>query len=266
VAILFTKMRLPKAQEVLDMIYSRRETVKSTVDGIKAGLWETRDRLTANIADLAAIYEGLLKGERLVERDRYFGELLIEKLTLYLPTIEDAIAKQNLEQVLADVTTAVINLKTEENANYLFFSGAQNLAKLTNMQISNINGISRLLERSVLANLGLRVVSAELATSINVTEQMKKTIGDTIKDTSEQINESTDKLIAARSSATINLDALEAACSQMEEVYEKMATANKEVIEKGGETSKHLSEMNAKLRQRVENSHNQMQPLDGGKQ
>lgn len=256
VAILFSKTRLPKSQEILDMIYARRETVKSTVDGLKVALWETRDRLTTNIADIDAIYKGLEKGQRLIQRDIYFGELLAVELKKEVDMTTDEIAKQNLEQVLADLTTAIINLKTEENANMQFFAGAQNLAKLTNMQASNITSVTNILERSVLANLALRVVATELAASVAATEQLKKTIGDTIADTAKVINQSTDTLIAARSSAAINLEALEEGCKQLEEVFAKQANANREIIEKGTQTSRKLSELTARLSARIDGSMN----------
>jgi uncharacterized protein YaaN involved in tellurite resistance len=261
VLVFFSKSRLPKAQEVLDMIYAKRETVMSTVNGIKEGLWETKDRLLANLTDIATIYDGLVKGHQLLERDIYFGELLREELTAFVAQTDDPVAKQNLEQVLADLTTAVINLRSEETANQLFFAGAQKLAQVTNMQISNITGIVRLLERSVLANLGLRVASAEIAESVNVTEQLKHSIGQTILDTTKQIGDTADKMNQARSSALINMESLEQSCVAMEEMYAKQAAANKMVIEVGGQTAAKLKELSGRLRKRVEGEQGVTTPL-----
>jgi hypothetical protein len=266
--VFFSKTRLPKVQEVLDMVYARRETVISTVDGIKKGLWETKDRLIANLTDIATIYDGLVKGHHLTERDIHFGELLRVDLQSVVDQTEDPIAKQNLEQVLADLTTVIINLRSEVAANEIFFAGAQKLAQVTNMQLSNITGIVRLLERSVLANLGLRVASAEIAESVNVTEQLKGTIGTTILDTTKQIGATADQMNKARASALINMESLQQSCKAMEEIYEKQAAANKMVIEVGGQTIGQLKELTGRLRKRIEGQDGVAAPLleKGGEQ
>jgi uncharacterized protein YaaN involved in tellurite resistance len=244
--------RLPMAQEILDMIYAKRETVQSTVDGIKASLWETRDRLITNLADIGSIYKGLEKGQRLIQRDIYFGELLSEDLSALVAQTTEVLAVQNLEQVLADLTTSVINLKTEENANMQFFSGAINLAKLTNMQCSNITSVTNILERSVLANLGLRVVASELAASVAAVEQLKHTIGETIADTGRIINKTTDIMIEAKASASISIEGLEEGCRQLDEAFNKQAAANHQIIELGTQTSHKLSDLTARMRSRIE--------------
>lgn len=249
--VFFKKHRLPKADEILETIYTRRETVKSTIDGLEKGLWASRDKLMENLADLEGIYNGLLEGHRLIERDIYFGQLVHAKLSDFVNEVTEPIAKENLEQLLADITTQIINLQTEENANVQFFAGARAMVKLTRQQISNINGMTGLLKRTVLANLGLRAAATELQQSVAVTEAMKEAIGKTIADTGKQINQMGDTLTDARSKAMISLEGLEEGCRQLEEFFEKQANANREVIAKGGETSRRLAELTGKMKSRI---------------
>lgn len=255
VALIFSRTRFPGSQEVLNIISERRETIKSTIDGLKEGLWRMKDDLVENMNDLVSIYEGLLKGQRLTERDIYIGQLLHGEISKFLSEITDEIARQNIEQVLADLTSQVINLQTEENANMQFFAGAQALAKLTRQQIQNITGLSGLLARTVLANLGLRAVASELGRSLAVTEQMKKAIGDTIADTGTQINQYGDQLNAARANAMINLEGLRKGCEELESFFTKQSDANRMIIKEGMSTSRSLSDMTSRLRKRVEGGH-----------
>lgn len=263
VALFFTKNKLPGSQEVLNIISERRETIMSTITGLKEGLWEMKDTLLSDMNDLVAIYNGLLKGQRLIEKDVYFGQLLHGEIQAFLNGITDEISRQNIEQLLADLTSQIINLQTEENANMQFFAGAQAMAKLTRQQVQNISGLSRLLERTVLANLGLRAVAGELGRSLSITEQMKQTIGETLADTGKQINQYGDQLNNARSQAMINLSGLEKGCVELEEFFTKQAVANRQIIDVGIQTSRQLSGMTSRMRKRVEGGHDNIGKLAG---
>jgi hypothetical protein len=255
VALFLKRTRLPAADEVLDIVYKRRETVQTTIDEMKQGLWKIADDLSENQNDLISIYEGLLSGQRLIERDIFFGQLLSIEVRAYLLTIkDDNISKENIEQFLAELTTQVLALQTEENANVQFFTGSQMISKLTRQQINNIRNLTRLLEKSVLANLGLRVAAAELSQSLRITDAMSQSIGQTIADTGEQLNAAGDTLVRARSSALVNIDELERGCNALNDLLDKQAEANRQVIVRGAETSNRLVEMTQRLRGRISNN------------
>ncbi len=261
VAWLFKKTGLPGSEKVLSIIYERKETVKSTLTGIKKNLFNISEGLKTNLIQLDSIYKGLLSGQQLIERDIFVGQVIHTKLSEFLSTMQDGIEKQNVEEVLATVTTVINSLQTEENVNLQFFAGSQMVAKLTIQQLDNIKRMSNLLERSILASLGLAVVAAELSASVKMTESLKDAIGNTLVDTAKNLNKTGEQITKARSGALVNIDKLEEACKQLEELFEKQAVANREIISKGTETSVRLSGMTNKLRTRVENNSGNVQSI-----
>ena len=261
VAWLFKKTGLPGSEKVLSMIYERRETVKSTMEGIKKTLWTVSEGLKSDLIQLDSIYKGLISGQQTIERDIYIGQTIYTKLSAYVTTLSEGIAKQNVEEVLATTVTVINSLQTEENINMQFFAGSQMVAKLTIQQLDNIKRMSSLLERSILASLGLAVVAAELRASIKMTEGLKEAIGNTLVDTAKSLNKTSDQLTKVRSGALVNLDKLEEACNQLDELFKKQANANKEIISRGALTSNRLSAMTDKLRARVEDGKGNVENL-----
>ncbi len=261
VAFLFKKTGLPGSEKVLSMIYDRRETVKSTLTGIKKTLWEISEGLKSDLIQLDAVYKGLLSGQQLIERDIYIGQRIHNQLTAYVATLPEGISKQNVEEVLATVTTVINSLQTEENVNLQFFAGSQMVAKLTIQQLDNIKRMSNLLERSILASLGLAVVAAELSASVKVTEGLKEAIGNTLVDTATSLNKTGDQITKARSEAIVNIDKLEEACNQLDDLFKKQANANKEIINNGAATSQRLTKLSQKLRERVEDGKGSVESL-----
>lgn len=249
---------LPKGEEVLKMIYERRETVESTVNGLVENLRVDAEAKEADIEDIATIYSGLLSAQQLIERDIYVGQLVIQALKEHLTTMDAGPEKDNVSNFVADLTTAVIFRMNEENANLQFFAGAQNFAKLATAQIHLLRNMAPLLQRSVMAALGLNVATAELATSMELTSQIADAIGNTLASTAKNQEDMVGQMIEMRSKGGINLDRLEDACSSLERVFEKEAQANQLIIEQGGTTMRRLTDMSNRLRRRVEGGHESM--------
>jgi len=249
---------LPNGEEVLKKIYENRETVESTINGLVESLRVDAEAKEADIEDIATIYSGLLTAQQLIERDVYVGQLVIQALKKHLTTMEAGPEKDNVSNFVADLTTAVIFRMNEENANLQFFAGAQNFAKLATAQIHLLRNMAPLLQRSVMAALGLNVANAELATSMKLTGDIAEAIGNTLASTARNQEEMVGHMIEMRSKGGISLDRLEEACSTLERVFEKQAQANQLIIEQGGTTMRRLADMSARLRSRVEGGHESM--------
>lgn len=249
------RKKLPGAQQVIDMIYENRESVKSTIDGLSRNLIVIADDLRENVEDLACIYDGLLKGQRLIERDIYVGQLAIQELTAYLGSMDPGPEYDNVQQFLADMTAQVVLLMDEENLNLQFFAGAQGVVKLTMSQLKNITGLGRLLKRSVIANLGLSVAARELQSSMEVTEQMRTAIGTTVTDTAGRLEDMGGRMAEMRAKGGVDLDKLEEACQSMERFFAQQARANEVIITQGAVSMNRLADMSSRLRKRAEGGH-----------
>ena len=252
------KKQLPGADKVLDIIYENRETVKSAVSGLKLALNENANDLDKKLADLIIIYNGMRSADRMLKDDIYFGQLLHVGVHKYLQSMDDGLGKQNIETVLADLTTQVNNLLVEENMYVQFFAGSQQTAKMVRYQQNNLKTMVRLMERAVLANLGLKVVASSLSKSVDMTQAMGDTIAQTMKDTGLTTEKTAGKLRDARTKGNINLDKLKEGMEALVRTYEAEAQANKEIIEKGVAVSKEVKAMTDKLSSHIDQSENAM--------
>lgn len=252
--VFFKKNKLPGADQVLDIIYKNKETVKSAVDGLKVGLMANSNQLDNQLADLIVIYNGLRKADALLKQDIYFGQLLHVAIHRLVNQMDDGLGKQNLETVLADLTTQVNSLLVEENMYTQFFAGSQQTAKMVRYQQTQLKQMVRLMENAVLANLGLKVVANSLAQSVEMTAAMGNVIADTMADTGHTTEKTSEKLRNARIKGNINLDKLKEGMEALERTFIAEANANKLIIEKGIQVSKQVSEMTDKLEAHLDHS------------
>ena len=128
-------------------------------------------------------------------------------------------------------------------------------------QQNQFNTMVSLMERAVLANLGLKVVANSLAESVELTSAMGNTIAATMEDTGLTTEKTAGKLREARVKGNINLDKLKAGMDALVRTYEAEAVANKMIIEKGIAVSKEVSAMTDKLSSHIDQSENAMKNI-----
>lgn len=250
--------RFPTIQEILNRIYENKETVQSTITGLRSNLHNIAGSLERDREDLLRIYDGLLKGEELLERDIYVGHLIAHKLHTYLQSMPEGSEKENVKGVLATLTSRLIYLKREENANQQFFAGTQMMVQLIRGQIHNITNVARLLERSVMANLALAVSAAELEGSVKTTDMLNEAIDTTLGDTAGRIATTSEMLAEQRARGGANLDKLEKAADEIERAIKLQEQANEVIITKGGDTLRRLEGITTRIRKVTTSGHEGM--------
>ena len=233
ILMFFNSTSLPGADKIMDMIYERKETVKSSTDGIKIALLQNANDLDKQLADLIIIYKGLVGAHIVLKSEIYLAQLIYNEIVDIAETITDPLAKQNIEAVLADLTTQVNSLLVEENMNAQFFTGAIMTRKLVLEQQNLIKTFVRQMEHAVLANLGLRVVAKGLEQSVNMTKAMGNIISDTIADTAKTTEKTAKKLQTARTEGYIDLKKLQEGADALERMFEEEAKANELIIKNG---------------------------------
>jgi len=246
-----SKTELPGSEKIMDMIYERKETVKSSTDGIKVALLQNANDLDKQLADLMMIYKGLLSSHLVLKGEIYQAQLIYNEITDLIDNITDPLEKQNIETVLADLTTQINALIVEENMNAQFFAGSQLTAKLVREQQNQIRILVRQMEKAVLANLGLRVVAKGLENSVNQSKALGDAIANTIADTAKSNEQTADKLIKARQEGYIDLSKLQEGVESLERTFEKEAKANELIIKQGLVVSKNVRATTQRLEQRV---------------
>ncbi len=246
---------LPKVGDVIKRIHENRETVESTITGLRRQLFAIAESLKGDRDDLVRVYRGLLEGEKLLERDIYAGHLLARELEAFVNTLPEGTGKENVKEALADLISRVNYLKREENANEQFFAGAQVMVKLIRGQVRNIEDVSGLLERSVMANLALAVSAVELETSVKTTDMLNEAIDSTLVDTAERIEGTSVTLAEQRSRGGANLAKLEKAITHIENAVQAQRKANDLIISRGGETFQRLDDLTKRVRETTEGGH-----------
>lgn len=252
--LFLTKTQLPASDKIIDMIYERQETVQSTVDGIKVSLLQNASDLDSQLADLVTVFNGLKKSHMLLKGEIYSAQLIYDKVIDLLAETTDPIAKQNVEAVLADLTTQINSLLVEENMNAQFFAGSTMTAKLVREQQNQIRNLVRQMEKAVLANLGLRVVAKSLERSVNASKALGGAIAETMADTAKSNEKTADKLQQARTEGYIDLAKLEEGVRSLEATFEKEAKANALIIKQGLAVSKALKKSTDRLEERIDMS------------
>lgn len=248
--IFFSKANLPGTEKIMDMIYERKETVKSSIDGIKVALLQNANDLDHQMADLMMIYKGLLTSHNILKSEIYTAKLIYNKLVDL--DIKDPIAKENVNTVLADLTTQINSLLVEENMNAQFFAGSQLTAKLVREQQNQIRILVRQMEKAVLANLGLRVVAKGLEDSVNASKALGSAIANTIADTAKANEKTADKLIQARTEGYIDLAKLQEGVDALTRTFEKEAKANQLIIQQGLSVAKKIKEATVMLESKID--------------
>ncbi len=252
--LFMSKSSLPGTDKVMDIIYENKETVKSSIDGIKVALLQNANDLDKQLADLMLTYKGLLNAHMVLKSEIYLAQLIYNEVATMLETITDSIAKQNVETVLADLTTQINSLIVEENMNAQFFAGSQLTAKLVREQQNQIRILVRQMENAVLANLGLRVVAKSLEKSVQTSKALGSAISDTIADTAVANEKTANELQKARTEGYIDLKKLQEGVDALERTFKQESKANELIIKQGLVVSKNVRTATNRLEQRVTNN------------
>ena len=102
---LFTRTvnRLPKGDEILRVIAERKETVNSTIDGIRDHLRNEADQVAFDAAELSQICDALKEIQPALQEHIYIGQLIWEKLSAHLDTVDDPRVKEALTTLTSDL-------------------------------------------------------------------------------------------------------------------------------------------------------------------
>ncbi|MBT8338869.1 MAG: tellurite resistance protein, partial [Desulfatitalea sp.] len=101
-----TVKRLPKGDEILRTIAERRETVKSTVNGLKRQMNTHTDAIIKHSAELGVICDNLKELQPGLHAEIYKGQVIWKGLQDFYLAMDDGIEKENVSNLLADLATA----------------------------------------------------------------------------------------------------------------------------------------------------------------
>ncbi|MCP4673368.1 MAG: tellurite resistance protein, partial [Desulfobacula sp.] len=243
---LFTKTvnRLPKGDEILRVIAERRETVNSTIDGIRDHLRNEADQVAFDAAELSTICDSLKEIQPKLQEEIFLGQIIWQKLMEYLNAVDDPRAKEALTTLNSDLAMAVVDLQTIDNSNLQTRFGGEMMVRNSHLVRRLVQRTDMILSTAVKNALAVRVAAEQQMETMQHLDMVQSAAAETMKDTANVIGNAAIKGAKMSQSMTVNIDALEEACQTYEQAFETYALISKETINIATQSSNALGKMN----------------------
>ena len=257
--------RLPKGEEVLRMIAERRETVNSTVNGLRDTLRQHGDQIVKDSVELGVICDNLKEAQFPLQEDIYLGQLQWKLLSDHMATMTDGMAKENVGYLLADLAAATVSLQEVDNLNLQSRYGGA-------LVIRNSNNVRRVIRStntlvgSVAAALAVRAAAARQVQVQNVAKMIQDSVHETMVDTSEKVGEAVVKSAEMNQQMMANIEMLKKSCDNFDFAAQRLTEVCGETVKIATLASNALNDMNAKLRSRADAADSMRAPVSDKKE
>jgi uncharacterized protein YaaN involved in tellurite resistance len=251
---LFTKTvnRLPKGDEILRIIAERRETVNSTIDGIRDHLRNEADQVAFDASELSVICDSLKEIQPKLQEEIYLGQIIWQKLMEHLKSVDDPRAKEALTTLTSDLAMAVVDLQTIDNSNLQTRFGGEMMVRNSHLVRRLVQRTDMILSTAVKNALAVRVAAEQQMETMQHLDMVQQAAAETMKDTATVIGNAAIKGAKMSQSMTVNIDALEEACQTYEQAFETYALISQETINIASQSSNALGKMNDRFRARTD--------------
>ncbi len=251
---LFTKTvnRLPKGDEILRVIAERRETVNSTIDGIRDHLRNEADQVAFDASELSVICDSLKEIQPQLQERIFLGQIIWQKLMDHVQTVDDPRIKEALTTLTSDLAMAVVDLQTIDNSNLQTRFGGEMMVRNSHLVKRLVQRTDMILSTAVKNALAVRVAAEQQMETMQHLDMVQQAAAETMKDTAKVIGNAAIKGAKMSQSMTVNIDALEEACQTYEQAFETYALISQETINIASQSSNALGKMNDKFRARTD--------------
>jgi hypothetical protein len=246
-----TVKRLPKGEEILTIIYERRETTRSTILGLQNHLRKHGETVNLHAAELITICNTLKDCQPSLHEEIYWGQLAWRSLTQRLENVTDPMVRENITMLTADLATAVVDNQQLDNMNLQTRYGG-------GLTIRNARHVGRVIRSTstllggVAGALAVRAAAAQQLETMKMADMMQDAIGQTMVDTAEQVGQA----VVASAQQAVRMDKniafLQEACNKYEFAAQALTQVCANTIKVAGLSSNKLNEMNTLLRSRAD--------------
>lgn len=246
-----TIKRLPKGEEILTIIYERRETTRSTILGLQNHLRKHGETVNLHAAELITICNTLKDCQPPLHEDIYWGQLAWKAIMERLGGVTDPMAKENITMLAADLATAVVDNQQLDNMNLQTRYGG-------GLTIRNARHVGRVIRSTstllggVAGALAVRAAAAQQLQTMEVANMMQDAIGQTMVDTADQVGKAV--VASAQQAARMdkNIAFLQEACNKYEFAAQALTEVCANTIKVATLSTNKLNEMNTVLRARAD--------------
>jgi uncharacterized protein YaaN involved in tellurite resistance len=244
--------RLPKADEVMTMINERRDTVATTVDALKRHLWTERDKALHNATELGMIANNLFSTQEELQVSTYQGQLVWQRLNQARGNETDPVRSQALTYLTNDLSTLVIDLQTVDQLNIQSRMRAENLINNCRQIQKVVGRVTNILLPSVQNALAVKAAAAQQAQLVSSASQIMDAAGTTIRQTAQQVHQTTVQTAKMNSESMIKVSDLEAACQEYEAAQTELLQIFETAEQNARGISNTMSDLNVRMRKHAD--------------
>jgi hypothetical protein len=246
-----TIKRLPKGEELLTVIYERRETTRSTIVGLQNHLRKHGEAVNLHSAELITICNTLKDCQPPLHEEIYWGQLAWKFIMEQLESVTDTMARENITMLTADLATSVVDNQQLDNMNLQTRYGG-------GLTVRNARHVGRVIRSTstllggVAGALAVRAAAAQQLQTMKVANMMQDAIGQTMVDTAEQVGKAV--VASAEQAARMdkNIAFLQEACNKYDFAAQALTQVCANTIKVASLSTNKLNEMNAVLRSRAD--------------
>jgi hypothetical protein len=246
-----TVKRLPKGEEILAIIYERRETTRSTITGLQNHLRKHGETVNLHAAELITICNTLKDCQPPLHEEIYWGQLAWKTIMEGMEAVSDPMARENITMLTADLATAVVDNQQLDNMNLQTRYGG-------GLTVRNARHVGRVIRSTgtllggVAGALAVRTAAVQQLQTMQMANMMQDAIGQTMVDTAEQVGQA----VVASAQQAVRMDKniafLQEACNKYEFAAQALTQVCANTIKVAGLSTNKLNEMNAVLRSRAD--------------
>ncbi len=247
---LMTRMvsRLPKGDEILLVVNERKDTVGTTIDGLKRHLREERDKALMNATELGHISNKLYKTQQDLQEAVYVGQIVWEKLSAAASSETEPVRSQALRTLVNDLAIQVVDIQTVDSLNVQSRLSAETLIGNARKIQQGVNRVNNVLLPAVTTNLMVKAAAAQQAALVGTMTDITRSAEQTILDTQKQTRQAATQMELMQSDGLINPEVLQSAADEAVAMIEELEQIRAATEKKARATSKALSDVSSTMR------------------
>ncbi|MFK5984542.1 MAG: toxic anion resistance protein [Pseudomonadota bacterium] len=251
---LLTRMvsRLPKGEEILLMINERKDTVATTINGLKRHLWEERDKALLNATELASISNQLFSTQKDLQESVYIGQMIWARLNQAKETESDPVKQQALSNLVNDLAIQVVDIQTVDTLNVQSRMSAETLINNARKIQQGVARVTNVLLPAVATNLMVKAAAAQQAQLVSSMNDITRSAEQTILDTAKQTRQATTAMEKMQSEGMINPEILQSVADEAVAMINELEAIRAETEQKARATSKALGEVATVMRRHAD--------------
>ncbi len=242
---------MPAARRVLEMIAVRYETVSRQVQFIEVRLNEGRRMLARDNVALRKVYEQIERQMLPVQKNAYFGELIMQELDKRLAAATDPLKRAHLQSSLHDVAMRVQDLRIMEEVFGQYFVSIDLTRQNNRRLVQAVERTLSLATNIVIVGLAIQTALGRQKRVLEATQKTREFLGNMIADNANAIRAHTQEIGDVYNNPAIALDKIAEAHDQLVEALKMVDQLEQRGSESARQNILRLTELSADLQQKA---------------